>query len=242
MSYILPRVKADLRLPILVDKHSLSHQNARKRMQEQFKSNSARALFSGVAVCCFMLKYCYNVYIKECRRPPRRLIHMCILQAERLKGVSFPSLDQSICCRLAHIDKFTRSALLNTALSHLNALQEYEEVIIPPARPIPPRAEERLMPVSELEELVKGCFSVHFECPRCRFTNLLKDQGYTSLNRIQSIVYQTAYGSNENLLICGPFLPPCFDRRIFLKPPQTAPTGAVSAYPNISPGALLKLF
>lgn len=43
---------------------------------------------------------------------------------------------------------------------HLNALQEYEEVIIPPARPIPPRAKERLMPVSELEELVKGCFTV----------------------------------------------------------------------------------
>ena len=28
-------------------------------------------------------------------------------------------------------------------------------------------------------------------------------QGYASLNRIQSIVYPTAYGSNENMLICG---------------------------------------
>ena len=35
----------------LVDKHALSNQNARKRMQEQFKSNSARPMFSGVAVC-----------------------------------------------------------------------------------------------------------------------------------------------------------------------------------------------
>jgi hypothetical protein len=41
--------------------------------------------------------------------------------------------------------------------------QEYEEVIIPPAKPIPHKAEERLMPVSELEELVKGCFMVILE-------------------------------------------------------------------------------
>ena len=60
------------------------------------------------------------------------------------------------------------------------------------------------MPVSELEELVKGCFTVILESPHCSTRELdLKNQGYTSLNRIQSIVYPTAYGSNENLLICG---------------------------------------
>jgi antiviral helicase SLH1 len=84
-----------------------------------------------------------------------------------------------------------------------NTLQEYEEVIIPPAKAIPPKAEERLMPVSELEELVKECFTVILESPQRWPRNLRKDQGYTSLNRIQSIVYPTAYGSNENLLICG---------------------------------------
>lgn len=51
-------------------------------------------------------------------------------------------------------------------LSSSNTLQEYEEVIIPPAKPIPPKAEERLMPVSELEELVKGCFTVILESPQ----------------------------------------------------------------------------
>jgi antiviral helicase SLH1 len=128
---------------------------------------------------------------------------MYILQVGRLKGVSFLSLDQSICCRLVLIDKFTRSVLLNTGSCHLIPFQEYEEVIIPPAKPIPRKAEERLMPVSELEELVKGCFTVILESPHRWPRNLLKDQGYTSLNRIQSIVYPTAYGSNENLLICG---------------------------------------
>ncbi|KAG5340976.1 hypothetical protein C0989_012350 [Termitomyces sp. Mn162] len=64
---------------------------------------------------------------------------------------------------------------------------EYEEVIVPPAKTVPPKASERLLPVSELEPLAKESFP-----------------GYTSLNRIQSIVYPTAYGSNENLLICAP--------------------------------------
>ncbi|KXN86403.1 Putative helicase mug81 [Leucoagaricus sp. SymC.cos] len=65
--------------------------------------------------------------------------------------------------------------------------EEYEEVIVPPARPVPVKSTERLIPVSELDSLAKGCFA-----------------GYTSLNRIQSIVYPTAYGSNENMLICAP--------------------------------------
>ncbi|KAH8118593.1 Sec63-domain-containing protein [Phellopilus nigrolimitatus] len=65
--------------------------------------------------------------------------------------------------------------------------EDYEEVIIPPARPIPPRANERLVPVSELDDLCRSSFP-----------------GYASLNRIQSIVYPTAYGTNENMLVCAP--------------------------------------
>lgn len=65
--------------------------------------------------------------------------------------------------------------------------EEYEEVVIPPARPLPPRSTERLIPVSDLDDLAKPCFP-----------------GYQTLNRIQSIVYPTAYGSNENMLICAP--------------------------------------
>ncbi|KAF9451641.1 Sec63-domain-containing protein [Macrolepiota fuliginosa MF-IS2] len=65
--------------------------------------------------------------------------------------------------------------------------EEYEEVIVPPAKPVPPKSTERLIPVSDLDLLAKGCFP-----------------GYTSLNRIQSIVYPTAYGTNENMLICAP--------------------------------------
>ncbi|KAJ4467551.1 Sec63-domain-containing protein [Lentinula aciculospora] len=68
-----------------------------------------------------------------------------------------------------------------------NMKEDYEEVIIPPARPVPPKQTEHLVSISELDELAKGCFP-----------------GYKTLNRIQSIVYATAYGSNENMLICAP--------------------------------------
>ncbi|KAG1755822.1 Sec63-domain-containing protein [Suillus lakei] len=65
--------------------------------------------------------------------------------------------------------------------------EEYEEVIIPPARVVPPRKYEQLILVNELDELARGSFP-----------------GYSSLNRIQSIVYPTAYQSNENILVCAP--------------------------------------
>ncbi|KAJ7638696.1 Sec63 Brl domain-containing protein [Roridomyces roridus] len=65
--------------------------------------------------------------------------------------------------------------------------EQFEEVIIPPARPVPPRVTERLIPVSELDPLARGSFP-----------------GYTALNRIQSIVFPTAYGTNENMLVCAP--------------------------------------
>ncbi|KIM25210.1 hypothetical protein M408DRAFT_26410 [Serendipita vermifera MAFF 305830] len=65
--------------------------------------------------------------------------------------------------------------------------EDYEEVILPPAKTVPPRASERLIPCSELPPLAKGSFG-----------------GYTHLNRIQSIVYPTAFKTNENMLICAP--------------------------------------
>ncbi|CUA70241.1 hypothetical protein RSOLAG22IIIB_00592 [Rhizoctonia solani] len=65
--------------------------------------------------------------------------------------------------------------------------EQYQEVIIPPAKAVPPRINERRIPVGELDALARGCFP-----------------GYQSLNRIQSIVYPTAYSTNENMLICAP--------------------------------------
>lgn len=85
--------------------------------------------------------------------------------------------------------------------------KDYEEVIVPPAKTVPPRASERLVPCSELPPLAKASFPVgsFSTSPYPFFTRI---QGYKTLNRIQSIVYPTAYRSNENMLICGAFLFP----------------------------------
>lgn len=39
-------------------------------------------------------------------------------------------------------------------------IQDYEEVVLPPAKTVPPREFERLIPVSELDELARGSFPV----------------------------------------------------------------------------------
>ncbi|KAJ9110457.1 hypothetical protein QFC19_001583 [Naganishia cerealis] len=61
------------------------------------------------------------------------------------------------------------------------------EVVIPPANPIPPKLKERLIHITELDPLAAGCFP-----------------GYTTLNRIQSIVQPIAMNTNENMLVCAP--------------------------------------
>ncbi|KAK6326519.1 hypothetical protein J4Q44_G00021640 [Coregonus suidteri] len=63
----------------------------------------------------------------------------------------------------------------------------YEEVEIPPSDPMPISFEEKPIYISELDEVGQLVF-----------------KGMQRLNRIQSIVFETAYNTNENLLICAP--------------------------------------
>ncbi|KAM3873609.1 activating signal cointegrator 1 complex subunit 3 [Diretmus argenteus] len=63
----------------------------------------------------------------------------------------------------------------------------YEEVEIPPNDPMPVGFEEKPIYISELDEIGQLVF-----------------QGMKRLNRIQSMVFETAYNTNENLLICAP--------------------------------------
>ncbi|XP_067305469.1 activating signal cointegrator 1 complex subunit 3 [Pseudorasbora parva] len=63
----------------------------------------------------------------------------------------------------------------------------YEEVEIPPNNPMPIGFEEKPVFISELDEIGQLVF-----------------KGMKRLNRIQSIVFETAYNTNENLLICAP--------------------------------------
>ncbi|XP_074539494.1 activating signal cointegrator 1 complex subunit 3 [Halichoeres trimaculatus] len=63
----------------------------------------------------------------------------------------------------------------------------FEEVEIPPNEPMPIGFEEKPVYISELDEIGQLVF-----------------KGMKRLNRIQSLVFETAYNTNENLLICAP--------------------------------------
>uniref|UniRef100_A0A3Q3RSP6 Activating signal cointegrator 1 complex subunit 3 n=1 Tax=Mastacembelus armatus TaxID=205130 RepID=A0A3Q3RSP6_9TELE len=63
----------------------------------------------------------------------------------------------------------------------------YEEVEIPPNEPMRVGFEEKPVYISELDEIGQLVF-----------------KGMKCLNRIQSMVFETAYNTNENLLICAP--------------------------------------
>ena len=63
----------------------------------------------------------------------------------------------------------------------------YEEVCVPAAARAPPGADERFVSVDEFEPWARLAFA-----------------GISSLNRIQSRIYEAAYRSNENLLVCAP--------------------------------------
>ena len=64
--------------------------------------------------------------------------------------------------------------------------KDYEEVYIPARKPDGANEEPRVQ-ISEMEEWAQLAF-----------------KGYKELNRIQSRIFETAYNSNENLLVCAP--------------------------------------
>jgi hypothetical protein len=63
----------------------------------------------------------------------------------------------------------------------------YEEVLVPAVKPAAPPPGEHLVRIDELPEWAQLAFG-----------------GYATLNRIQSRIFQTAFASNENMLVCAP--------------------------------------
>ncbi len=58
---------------------------------------------------------------------------------------------------------------------------------MPPAKALPPPTEGELVSIANLEGWAQLAF-----------------KGYKTLNRIQSRIFNTAYKSNENILVCAP--------------------------------------
>ncbi|GAA5908844.1 uncharacterized protein JCM6883_004186 [Sporobolomyces salmoneus] len=65
--------------------------------------------------------------------------------------------------------------------------ENYEEIVIPAPKAVPFRFNESLVPIQDMNPWGKRTF-----------------HAYKTLNRLQSIVYPVAYGSNENMLVCAP--------------------------------------
>ncbi|CAH2095219.1 unnamed protein product [Euphydryas editha] len=65
--------------------------------------------------------------------------------------------------------------------------KEYEEVTIPKNEPTPLEVGNKRVPISDMDEIGQLAF-----------------ENIKELNRIQSVVFNTAYNTNENLLICAP--------------------------------------
>ncbi|XP_038655200.1 activating signal cointegrator 1 complex subunit 3 isoform X1 [Scyliorhinus canicula] len=63
----------------------------------------------------------------------------------------------------------------------------YEQVAIPATQPMPTGIQEKPIDIKNLDEIGQLVF-----------------KGLKRLNRIQSIVFETAYNTNENMLICAP--------------------------------------
>ncbi|OWB67958.1 hypothetical protein B5S30_g3328 [[Candida] boidinii] len=65
--------------------------------------------------------------------------------------------------------------------------EKYEEIIIPISDKKPPNVIEKLISIKTLDFLCQGTF-----------------KGYKNLNRMQSLIYDVAYNTNENMLVCAP--------------------------------------
>jgi len=76
--------------------------------------------------------------------------------------------------------------VLPSAMKRTNTNQ-YEEINIPLTDPAPTEVGNTLIPVASLDEISRKAFG------NCK-----------NLNKIQSVVFETAYRTNENMLICAP--------------------------------------
>ncbi|KAF7790915.1 hypothetical protein EIP86_001873 [Pleurotus ostreatoroseus] len=79
---------------------------------------------------------------------------------------------------------------------------EFEEVTVPPARPVPPRSTERLIPVSELEDLARGSFPGKTDVAMLTILRVL-DQHRTSSPTSQPLA-STIHRDNFKIIYVAP--------------------------------------
>lgn len=140
---------------------SLAQEDARRRIDETLKANAARPLFTGTAVSFCALKYwpAANMHQQEAAA----VLPHVYTSWSNLGGGSVLSQYGSkymLPIGTTRQDYDVSFGEFISVQPVLYVLQDYEEVIIPPAKTVPPRESERLIPVSELDELARGSFPV----------------------------------------------------------------------------------
>jgi antiviral helicase SLH1 len=153
------------------DTYCLSPEAAQRRLAKQLQDNASRPLFTGIAEAT--PEILPNVFSS--------------VSAAHGGGLSQFGSRYLLPLGTTRVSHDVRTALRTSFHPSIFILQTYEEVTVPPAKTVPPRATEHPIRIQDLDPLAKGCFP-----------------GYATLNRIQSIIYPTAYGTNENMLVCAP--------------------------------------
>lgn len=86
-----------------------------------------------------------------------------------------------------NIVSFTGKAYTLPLGSTRESFDKYEEVVIPKSEKRNSIAPNIFIPIKELDFLCQGTF-----------------KGYKTLNRMQSLIYDVGYNTNENMLVCAP--------------------------------------
>eukprot|EP00043_Microstomoeca_roanoka_P014404 m.142887 g.142887 ORF g.142887 m.142887 type:complete len:2149 (-) comp16005_c1_seq1:147-6593(-) len=110
-------------------------------------------------------------------------LEIAVTEAQRAKQLL--NLEDLVFAQGSHVMSNKKCALPDG--SFRKSHKGYEEVYVPALKAKPMHADESLVAISSLPEWAQKAF-----------------QGFSNLNRIQSKLYPTAFGSNENLLVCAP--------------------------------------
>lgn len=134
-----------------------------KRMEEQMRANAARPLFTGVAVSVDFFAPVNSILQQNKHEAPEVLPH--VYTSHSIVGVGGGVLSQfgskyMLPVGTTRLAYEVSSCLFDYVTTALHESKEYEEVIVPPARTVPPRETERPILISELESIAKGSFPV----------------------------------------------------------------------------------
>ncbi|KAJ3077291.1 activating signal cointegrator 1 complex subunit [Podochytrium sp. JEL0797] len=120
-----------------------------------------------------------------------------LMAGAKSSGISNPTFTTAPAIQYPHVyqaaDTTSSAAAafgVRTTLPAGSTREEYdhfEEITIPVAKVAPFRAKEALISVTQFEPWIQKAY-----------------KGYTSLNRVQSLVYPIAFETNENMLVCAP--------------------------------------